>query len=541
MSLLTSSLSARLIAVTFLGTVVSLAVALWGMSNIDSSVNGYRTLVNVSVDSERTIAKMNYAFKVQVQEWKNVLIRGADSGQRDKYWGRFKKKQDEIRALSAHLKTILKNKEALKLVNQFNQAYEEAMPKYEAGFRAFEQSGYNHTAGDKAVKGIDRAPAKLLVEAQDLISQLVADESAAMDSSADAAFVTSISILLVASVAILLALIFGFNRGLIRPTRELENYFSALAEGDLTVACKIHSQDEIGRLARSARTLQEYLLDVAASMKNSVASVDKAFTEVKASSRQVSEAAAEQSSCSETVASAVDQMSTAAQEISSNATAAAEAVEDTRDISANGTRIMQSTVVGINQLAEEIGNAADVVQKLEVESQNIGTVLSVIQGIAEQTNLLALNAAIEAARAGEQGRGFAVVADEVRTLAQKTQDSTTEIQDIIDNIQKGAQAAVSAMSNGTERTSSSVSQVNEAGSALEKINGQVMRIHDMNMQIAAASEEQTQVIEEISSNVREIADLSVRTSEFATQGEESLDCLDDVKKEQIQLANRLRT
>ncbi len=541
MSLLTSSLSARLIAVTFLGTVVSLAVALWGMSNIDSSVNGYRTLVNVSVDSERTIAKMNYAFKVQVQEWKNVLIRGADSGQRDKYWGRFKKKQDEIRALSAHLKMILKNKEALKLVNQFNQAYEEAMPKYEAGFRAFEQSGYNHTAGDKAVKGIDRAPAKLLVEAQDLISQLVADESAAMDSSADAAFVTSISILLVASVAILLVLIFGFNRGLIRPTRELEKYFSALAEGDLTVTCKIRSQDEIGRLARSAGTLQEYLLDVAASMKNSVASVEKAFAEVKIASQQVSEAAAEQSSCSDTVAAAVHQMSTASQEISSNATAAAEAVEDTREISANGTRIMQSTVVGINQLAEEIGNAADVVQKLEVESQNIGTVLSVIQGIAEQTNLLALNAAIEAARAGEQGRGFAVVADEVRTLAQKTQDSTTEIQDIIDNIQKGAQAAVSAMSNGTERTSSSVSQVNEAGSALEKINGQVMRIHDMNMQIAAASEEQTQVIEEISNNVREIADLSVRTSEFATHGEDSLDCLDDVKKVQIQLANRLRT
>ncbi|MFC3150182.1 methyl-accepting chemotaxis protein [Litoribrevibacter euphylliae] len=541
MSILSGSLSARLIAVTFLGTVVSLIVALWGMSNINSSVDGYRHLVNVSVDSERTIGAMNYAFKVQVQEWKNVLIRGHDAKQRDKYWGRFQKKKDEIRALSTYLKKIVENKEALKLVNEFSKAYEEAIPKYEAGFRAFEQANYNHTAGDKAVSGIDRAPAKLLVEAQELISKLVAEESAHNDETAASAFVISIAILIAASVIILAMLIFGFNRGLIKPTKDLESYFSALAEGDLTVNCSIQSKDEIGRLASSARTLQNYLLDVAASMKNSVMSVDKAFSEVKEASRQVSQAAAEQSSCSETVAAAVNEMATASQEISNNATAAAEAVDDAKEISDTGTRTMRNTVAGINQLAEEIGNAADVVQKLEEESQNIGTVLNVIQGIAEQTNLLALNAAIEAARAGEQGRGFAVVADEVRTLAQKTQDSTTEIQDIIVSIQKGAQAAVAAMSSGSERTGTSVSQVNEAGSALEKINEQVTRIHDMNIQIAAASEEQTQVIDEISSNVREIADLSVRTSEFATQGEDSLQCLDDVKQEQISLANRLRT
>ncbi len=541
MSVFSSSLSARLLTVTFVGTLISLVIALWGMTNINSSVNGYRDLISVEVESERTIAAMNYAFKVQVQEWKNVLIRGHDSQQLQKYWGKFQKKRSEIESLSKHLKSILENEDAAHLVDEFIKAYSEAIPKYEAGYRSFQDAGFDHKVGDKSVKGIDRAPAKLLSQAQEIISQLAEEESQLMNTNASSAFTLSIVVLLVASFAVLALLVFGFNRGLIKPTKDLEYFFSELADGDLTVQTSIRSQDEIGRLAASARSLQVYLRDVSEGLNNSVSSVDQAFTEIKMASGQVSDAAQEQSTRSEAVASAVHEMSTAAQEISSNATHAAEAVDETRDISAKGTLIMQSTVGGINQLAEEIGNASHVVQKLEEESQNIGTVLSVIQGIAEQTNLLALNAAIEAARAGEQGRGFAVVADEVRTLAQRTQDSTTEIQDIIDNIQKGAQAAVSAMASGSERTATSVSQVNEAGSALEQINEQVMRIHDMNMQIAAASEEQTQVIDEISSNVRSISDLSVKTSEYATHGKDSLACLDSVKEEQIKLASRLRT
>ncbi|GAA3912434.1 HAMP domain-containing methyl-accepting chemotaxis protein [Litoribacillus peritrichatus] len=541
MSILSTSLSARLIAVTLFGTLVSVVVALWGMGNINSSVDGYRHLVSVEIESERTIAAMNYAFKVQVQEWKNVLLRGDDPKQLEKYWGKFQKKRAEIDKLAKHLKSILENDEASKLVSQFISAYAEAMPKYESGYRAFQDAGYDHKAGDKAVKGIDRAPAQLLNQAQEIISQVAADESALMDTNASSAFVLSITVLIISSLVVLVILFYGFYKGLIRPTKSLESFFSELADGNLAVSSDIRSQDEIGRLAASARSLQSYLIEVSNGLNNAVKSVEQAFTEIKTTSSQVSEAAQEQSSRAETVAAAVHEMSTAAQEISSNATNAAEAVDETRNISASGTKIMQSTVGGINQLAEEIGNAADVVQKLEEESQNIGTVLSVIQGIAEQTNLLALNAAIEAARAGEQGRGFAVVADEVRTLAQRTQDSTTEIQDIIDNIQKGAQAAVTAMSNGSERTATSVSQVNEAGTALENINQQVMRIHDMNMQIAAASEEQTQVIDEISTNVRSISDLSVKTAEYATHGEDSLSCLDEVKEEQIKLASRLRT
>jgi len=537
---MSGSLAARLIGLTLVGSIVTLLVALWGMFNINSSVGNYHHLVERTIDAERTIGQMNYAFKVQVQEWKNVLIRGADDKQRTKYWGKFQKKQTEIRDLSKHLKSVLDNEDALKLVEKFTQAYETAMPKYESGFRAFEQSGYDHTAGDKAVKGIDRAPAKLLVEAQELISGLVANESTSIDQSASSSLFVSIVILIIASVVTLLLLVMIFNKGLVKPTQQLDVFLSHIAEGDLTGSCPVYGSDEMGRLAASARKLQEYLLNVATLLNHSSQTFDESFRTAQDMSTKLSSISSEQSSRAETVAAAVHEMSSASEEISSNATSAAEAVEDTRDISSKGTSTMQSTVTGMNQLAEEIGNASDVVQKLEEESQNIGTVLSVIQGIAEQTNLLALNAAIEAARAGEQGRGFAVVADEVRSLAQKTQDSTTEIQDIIDNIQKGAQAAVSAMANGSERTANSVAQVNEAGSALEKINEEVMRIHDMNIQIAAASEEQSQVIAEISDNIREMADLTSKVEGYARESESTMSGLISVKEEQGELVSRLK-
>jgi methyl-accepting chemotaxis protein len=524
-----------------MGIIISVLAAFWGLHKIDKSVDGYRHLITVTERSVHDITDMNYSFKIQIQEWKNVLLRGYDAGQREKYWAKFKKKESEILSKTNSLLDVLESEEAKDKVQHFKRVFQAAMPKYAQGYEAFKQGNYDPKVGDKAVKGLDREPAKLLEEAQAIIFELVEEESSHLDESAHTGSLVSITILIIVAVVVIAFLLWGFNRGLTQPTASLEKFLGRLAEGDLTASSQIRSDDEIGRIADSARSLQEYLLSVSSALNTSSSKLDVAFTDIHSSSERVTEAANDQSTRSEAVAAAVHEMATASQEISGNATTAAEAVESTREISVNGTQAMKSTVSGINQLAEEIGNAADVVQKLEEESQNIGTVLSVIQGIAEQTNLLALNAAIEAARAGEQGRGFAVVADEVRTLAQKTQDSTTEIQDIIDNIQKGAQAAVSAMSNGTERTATSVEQVNEAGSSLEQINEQVMRIHDMNMQIAAASEEQTQVIDEISGNVREIADLSIKTTEYAAESETILANLDQIREEQVELASRLKS
>jgi len=204
----------------------------------------------------------------------------------------------------------------------------------------------------------------------------------------------------------------------------------------------------------------------------------------------------------------MNQMNATVQEVARNAQHAASAAKEATDASDDGKKVVAKTIGVINTLASEVEGAAEVIQTLEQDSVDIGKVLDVIRGIAEQTNLLALNAAIEAARAGEQGRGFAVVADEVRTLASRTQTSTEEIDEMITRLQAGTNRAVKAMQVGTEQAQAGVDQAAEAGNSLESITQAIAQINDMNIQIANAAEEQSAVAEEINRNITNISDVA---------------------------------
>jgi methyl-accepting chemotaxis protein len=240
------------------------------------------------------------------------------------------------------------------------------------------------------------------------------------------------------------------------------------------------------------------------------------------------------------VATAIEEMSATVQEVARNAAAAAEAADRANSASGNGNRVVSDVGNSIQSLSNEVNQATAIIRELESESDNIGTVLDVIRGIAEQTNLLALNAAIEAARAGEQGRGFAVVADEVRTLASRTQQSTEEIHGMIDRLQQGARNAVNAMQSGQEKSEDSVRKSAEAHAALQSIETAVGEINDMNAQIASAAEEQSAVAEEINRNVVAIRDISSHTTAGLQQTVGSSQALLQVARQLQSLVNEFK-
>jgi len=208
------------------------------------------------------------------------------------------------------------------------------------------------------------------------------------------------------------------------------------------------------------------------------------------------------------VALVVEEMVASVQNVSNNANSASEAATEADRAAKDGREIVEKTVASINGLAEEVERAGEVIRKLESDTENVGTILDVIKGIAEQTNLLALNAAIEAARAGEQGRGFAVVADEVRTLASRTQDSTQEIQKVIEELQTAARSAVEVMGQSKVRAQTSVDQAAQTGESLAAITERVEAITEMNIEIAAAAEEQERAAHSIKENVMGIKETS---------------------------------
>lgn len=318
---------------------------------------------------------------------------------------------------------------------------------------------------------------------------------------------TGLIIMLVALVLVLVILRFVVNIVLTRPITMIANRMCDIAEGegDLTVTLETRGNDEMAELAHAFNMFLGKIHHTVEQVVNSVAQVVESVHKLEDLSRQTSEEMNRQQQDTEQAATATTQMSATIQDVVKNATSTAESADNARQAATEGTQIVSESLNSINKLADEITDASEVIHALESESENIGTILDVIQGIADQTNLLALNAAIEAARAGEQGRGFAVVADEVRTLAQRTRSSTTEIQNIIEKLQAGAGNAVQVMGRGKQQVDISVEHVQLTNKSFESIAEAITFISDMNTQIASATEEQSSVAEEISQNVANIS------------------------------------
>ena len=322
-----------------------------------------------------------------------------------------------------------------------------------------------------------------------------------------------------AGLALLLGTIAAFliTRQIIVPLRATLRIAERVASGDLSHDEPVRRRDELGQLQGSMQRMTLSLRELIGNLSDGVTQIASAAEQLSAVTAQTSAGVGQQRDETDQVATAMNQMAATVQEVARNAELASEAAVSADHQAREGDRVVGEAIEQIERLAREVGHSGEAMSQLRQESDKIGSVLDVIKAVAQQTNLLELNAAIEAARAGEAGRGFAVVADEVRSLAQRTQQSTEEIEELIAGLQSGTQRAASAMDSSRALTGSSVELTRRAGASLETIARTVSSIQSMNQQIATAAEQQSAVAEEINRSVISVRDISDQTSSASAQ------------------------
>jgi methyl-accepting chemotaxis protein len=498
------SLRFRLLALVASGTLFTLLIAVLSYSVLVTGIERLHQLVQGPVAHALLVDEANLAFKTQVQEWKNYLLRGYEADAANEYWARFEVEERQVQKLLEQLHDAMPVDErpAIRQLLAEHTALSAAYRRARAQYLAADADPF---VGDAAVRGIDRATSDGLTELTQRLSttsrsqsaQLVADERRIAWVGGGAMVLTALLVLVLSA--------WWLSRWVVAPIARLTDAIEALSRGATQGTIESASTDELDRLATAARVLQEFLRATFGALtrgNRELQSVTSALGEV---AERVTEGSHEQNVRTDQVAAATEEMAASAAQIAQSAAAAAIASAQAREQVDASSQAMQETIETIKASRDQIVNSTTVIEQLANDSDRIGEVLEVIRSIADQTNLLALNAAIEAARAGDAGRGFAVVADEVRTLARRTAESTAEIDQIISNVQSGTQAATGSIQVVRQSAINAVELVISAGERMQRLAAAVAEINDQNDQIAAAAEEQTAVSAGIARDIEEIA------------------------------------
>jgi methyl-accepting chemotaxis protein len=414
---------------------------------------------------------------------------------------------------ATELKQYLSNPTHQSLLSEFLTAHQ----KYVRGLNDINQlikdkneliENTLYIIGPQVAKSVDDVKRSVMAE-QDILGSVIKENT---DNSINLTLLLSFIAIAMGSIAAYLLTI-----AITRPISQAVKAANQLAKGDLTIEVTSSSRDETGQLLASIQGTATNLKNIIATISGASIELASASQELAVVTEQSSQGVINQQTETDLVATAMNEMAATVNDVASNAANAANAATQADNDASFGSQVVEKTILAINTLADRVNESSEKLGEVEQATLNIVKILDVIRGIADQTNLLALNAAIEAARAGEQGRGFAVVADEVRSLAQRTQGSTQEIQNMIEQLQAGTQSTVAVMTQGRTQAAESVDQANETGRALEAITLAINVINDMNIQIASASEQQSCVAESINKNVINVKHIAEENAVAANQ------------------------
>lgn len=504
-----SSLRKKLMAAYLISAAMVVTGGAVSVMGLHKALGNYQYDVRAMQQNATTVLRIQSLFKIQVQEWKNVLLRGKDPEKLNKYWQGFQENEARVDQGAADLAVRLPAGEAKQKVEEFIAAHRKMAGQYRAGFAAFNEANADTAAGDIAVTGIDRAPTALLNDAEKAIELLAAQVSSAADQDAQRGIISGLIVLLITlggGVAIFEMMI---RKSIVLPTVSLVAELQRLADGKLASPVNLKAYGEIGLLAKNAESLRMGLTDIITKAKDSSLAVANGSHEMYVSASVILQDAESQSEIAASMARTMEELERTIRNISEEAETVREASEAAGDSALEGQKLVQGLVQTMHSVADRLSGAVGEVSAFVNCARNISSLTQQVKEIADQTNLLALNAAIEAARAGEQGRGFAVVADEVRKLADKSSKSASQIETVTRELEASTISVERSIIQGSKELEIGVDNSDQVSTSLTTAFGAVNAVRREIGNIADAVLEQRKSVESVVSQ----AELLARQSE----------------------------